>query len=107
MDLPAPFEVLTDRTDSRTRVTPVGELDLSSAPALQTALEAELTAGRDVHVDLSRLEFIDSRGISALLWCCRRGNALGREVVFGKDIPAPVQRLLELSGVQGTLPFED
>ena len=76
-----------------------GEVDMETAPALETALEETIreSAGAIV-LDLSGVEFLDSSGLQVLL---RARALLGREdralvlvCPFG-----PVRRVFELSGV--------
>jgi len=62
-------------------VTPSGQLDMQSAPRLSAILEELLAAGeRCIVVDLGRLTFCDSIGLSALIvahrTCTERGGFL-------------------------------
>jgi anti-anti-sigma factor len=82
------------------RLAPVGELDLASAEQLVTRVCQLLAGGARVRLDLSRLEFIDSRGIYALI----RAVALGREaggerVEVDRGLSKNVRELLELTGM--------
>lgn len=76
----------------------VGEFDLSGAPAFREAVEAahrDDTAG--LVVDLSRVSFMDSSGLGALLGCYRRMQAEGR----GFALAAPSHQLGEILGLSG------
>lgn len=83
-----------------------GELDMASAPALDLALRRLCTDGTDaLTLDLSELTFTDSTGLRALLLAdelCRQ-HACTLVVVPG---PPQIQRLFELTGMLGQLPFQ-
>jgi anti-sigma B factor antagonist len=78
-----------------------GEIDLATADQLRSvggeALIANPTA--DAHVDLSRVTFLDSTGIGALVHI--RNLAAPRDLII--DNPSePVRRILELTGLTET-----
>lgn len=80
----------------------VGELDLSTCPTLRTVVEQLDPSHKQVLLDLSELEFIDSTGIAMLL---------GFERSFGNDLrqltvrcpPGPVRRVIAMSGADTRL----
>jgi anti-sigma B factor antagonist len=75
-----------------------GELDLPSSRKLVEALD-ELTPGaRRVLVDVQRVSFVDSSGLSALLQSRRRCEERGIEFKVTPGTPA-VTRLLEITGL--------
>ena len=82
-------------------LTAVGEIDLASAPDLETRLSQCLSDG-PVVVDLSGVSFIDSTGLRVLLAAHAGaddgGNPLGLVVTDG-----PVTKLLSITGVDGHL----
>ena len=53
--------------DDRARLTPTGELDMLTAPLLQQRVDDFLAEGTSLVIDLSRVEFLDSAGLRALL----------------------------------------
>jgi anti-sigma B factor antagonist len=80
----------------------VGELDMSNAAALKTAIASSggEQSGRLVF-DLSGLRFIDSAGIAVLLEAAERVDS-----VSVRD-PAPaVRRVIEVTGLTDVLPLE-
>ncbi|MEX1005570.1 MAG: STAS domain-containing protein [Acidimicrobiia bacterium] len=89
-------------TDSGQVVTAVGEIDLASAPLLET--EAEKHQGVDVVIDLTRVEFIDSAGLVVLIRQQERIRSSGAELTLAVS-PGPVTRLLELTGLSGAFPI--
>lgn len=86
------------------RLTPIGELDLSTAPLLESAFDAVF---RDddaemIVVDLRELTFIDSTGIHLLIrmnGACANVDRL--RVINGSRT---VERMLDLTGVRAHLP---
>ena len=84
-----------------------GELDLASSPALEQELERGAAAQAEVViVDLRKLEFMDSTGLSVLVRAHQRATENGQRfgVVRG---PQQVQRLLSLTGVADRLNLAD
>lgn len=84
-----------------------GELDLASSPALEQELEQG--PGSDapvVIVDLRKLEFMDSTGLSVLVRAHQRAAETDRRFGLVKG-PPQVQRLLDLTGVAERLTIVD
>lgn len=80
-------------------VTATGELDLYTAPRLQTALAALLRGqARRVVVDLSGVEFCDSTGMNVLLTAMKRLKEQGGALELAAPRPA-VQRILQVTGL--------
>ncbi len=82
-----------------------GELDIASVPSLEGAMSRLCTDGtRAVTLDLSKLVFIDSTGLAAIVFASKICENNGYE--FGL-IPgsSAVQRLFELTGLSDVLPF--
>ena len=94
--LPPPFRIEIAENGGEVRIRPVGELDMSTAPELQTSLAAACGPGRALIVDLSGLEFMDSTGLTLLTrWSLaaeRDGFALA--LIAGND---RIQRLFEIT----------
>ena len=98
--------VETDRDGDGTIVLQLyGEFDLASVPIFEAELaRAEAELGPLV-IDLSRLEFIDSTGISQLLAAHTRAEGDERELVFLKGPPS-VEKILRITGLDQILRFE-
>lgn len=80
----------------RIRIALDGELDLSNAEAVEAPLLEALGSNRDVVIDLSKLEFIDSTGISLLVMAIRiKESGLS---FIPCDSPE-VRRVLNLTGL--------
>jgi anti-sigma B factor antagonist len=86
-------------TDGELLVELGGELDISTAPALQEQLETALAAGpRKVIFELRDVTFIDSSGLAVLLSARRRVE----QVELRYAAPS-IRRVIELAGLGGTL----
>lgn len=89
------------------RVTPVGELDLATAPRLESELERALSAGAaQVVVDLSQVGFLDSTGLRMFLALNARAGAEGWLLTLTAPSEA-VRGILQITGASGSLPLED
>jgi anti-sigma B factor antagonist len=90
-------------------VTPVlqlvGELDISSAPALRERLMQLLAADGDVIVDLSTLSFMDSSGISVLIVAHKRSAEKSRKLTL-RSPRGSVAKVLEVSGTDQVFNIE-
>lgn len=80
-----------------------GEIDAQTAPALADAIAA---AGRDVRLDLSAVDFVDSSGLRVLIDAHQRLDDAGGSIRLVSPSQA-VRRLLEVSGVDGYLAIDD
>lgn len=96
---PEPLAVDTAVLGGHATVTLAGELDMSNAELLRAALSTLADQGvRTVVVDLAKLEFIDSTGLSELVQALKRSRADGGEVVLRSPQPATL-RVLEIVGL--------
>ena len=95
-----------DVADGGTLLACIGELDLATIPAFEDALCRAEADGRAIVLDISGLEFIDSRGLAMILALDRRvREADGRlTIVRGPDA---VNRMFEVTGVLDRLEFVD
>ena len=76
----------------------LGELDLSTAPQLETCLEGLGADGASVQLDLSGLTFCDSSGISAMVTAAKRVRKSGGQLSIASPQPA-VRSVLEITGL--------
>jgi anti-anti-sigma factor len=93
-------------TGGEHRLVLAGELDIASAPILESTIASLCGNGTSAIVlDLSELTFMDSTGLRAVLaadkLCAGKGHSFSVAGAGG-----PVQRLFELTGVTGSLQFE-
>jgi anti-sigma B factor antagonist len=83
----------------------IGELDMAGVPSLEGAFARICADGtRSLTIDMQQLGFIDSTGLAAIVHvsgvCARHGYSF--ELIPG---PPAVQRLFEVTGLDGVLPF--
>ena len=105
MIAPGLLSVRETREGGVHRLTPIGELDLATAPLLESAFDAVF---RDddaemIVVDLTELSFMDSTGIHLLIrmrGACADADRL--RVINGSRA---VERVLDLTGVRAHLPI--
>ena len=95
------------RSPEHQTIVLTGEADLLGAPNIEEALKD--AAGADpelIVIDLKNLTFIDSSCLQALITGHELCRARGHEL---RILPGPenVQRLFELTGTNGLLPFAD
>jgi anti-anti-sigma factor len=100
-----PFRIEEESGPEAVRIIVVrGELDLSTAPELERALETALEeAGSQILVDLTHCEFMDSTGVALIVRSWQRHDAGAGNGGTGRlalCCPAPqVERLLEVTGL--------
>jgi anti-sigma B factor antagonist len=99
------FGIQDRREGERHMLVLQGALDMAAAPKLESTLQQLCEGGAsELVLDLGRLEFIDSTGLSAIIRgamacearACRLSLLPGREAV---------QRVFELTGLIDRLPF--
>lgn len=90
------FEVGVRRVGQRTVIGVSGDLDVLAAPRLRDQLIDEIERGeREIVVDLTSCEFIDSSGLSALVTGLKRVRSMGGELGLVCP-PGDIRRLLEM-----------
>jgi anti-sigma B factor antagonist len=103
--LPEPFEARDVVCDSR-RLILSGELDIASASELEAILlQVSQDGSTAITLDLSRLTFMDSTGLRAVLFAKELADRHGRAFSL---VPGPpeIQRLFEITALLDVLPFE-
>jgi anti-anti-sigma factor len=84
-----------------------GELDLGSAPILESELSDSASDGfGHILLDLSHLDFLDSRGLAALMQAQRAAEAKHKAFSL-RPGALQVQRLFEVTGLMKHFNFED
>ncbi|MCX5315575.1 STAS domain-containing protein [Streptomyces sp. NBC_00154] len=102
---------MTQRLTLHTRATPagpvmelVGELDRHTASDVRTALlEFDLRAGQQLVLDLGRLTFCDSTGITVLLAARNHALAANAAIVLAA-VPDRVSRIFRIVGLEQVFP---
>jgi anti-sigma B factor antagonist len=101
------FNIEVVSADEEIRVRLEGELDVATAPALDEALvQAEASGATTIVIDLTRVSFIDSTGLRALLEASARDqrSAVSGRLQITRGAAQP-EKLFRLAGVLNKLPF--
>lgn len=110
---PVPFAVDSETLDGGVRAFTVhGELDMSTAPELESRLEEALAAPEaSILLDLCDCEFIDSTGIALIVRTWQRLNGENGDRGKGNlvlcSINHQVRRLLEITGVESSISMHE
>jgi anti-anti-sigma factor len=96
---PAAFEILASLVSEGVSLLLLrGELDLAAAAMLRSRVEA--AAGGGLIIDLREVTFIDSSALRELLNARTELERHGSRLVLS-GVPAPVRRLLDMTGTAG------
>ncbi len=102
-----PLTVSTTRHADRCVIAPIGDLDLSSAAALDAEVRAaEATDVDQIVIDLSGVTFMDSTGLRLLVQADARSRADSNRLRLVRG-SRRVQRVFELTNTEAMLPFVD
>lgn len=100
------LELEERREGDRVTVRLAGMLDIGSAHRLQQTLARLFAAGRvtGLTLDLSKLSFIDSTGLAAVVYASKLCERSGCELAVIRG-PDTVQQVFALTGLLKQLPF--
>ena len=103
MEQPPQFGLTVHPDRDRVRVAATGEIDLVTAPLLETQLKDLWAAGwTDVIADLSGVTFLDSTGVHVLVTA--RSDAIDHGAAFAiTNGNAAVAQVLRICGVEDLL----
>jgi anti-sigma B factor antagonist len=107
-DLPS-FELGVDTGADRVTFTPRGELDLATAPELETQVLTAVRGGdRSVVLDLRELTFMDSTGVRTIVAAHQVAEETGHDLrVVRPPRDSAVSRVIEISGIDDALGLVD
>jgi anti-sigma B factor antagonist len=91
--------VCIDSGDGNIRLAVSGEVDVATAGQLDEALCMAQAGAWAVTLDLRRLQFIDCRGLAAVMAAADRASASGARFRVLRG-PAAVDRLFSLTGFE-------
>jgi len=99
---------LTVRSGRRSTVIEVvGTLDAATGPVLIERVRMLCAGGAPrLRIDLDGVEFIDSRGLGALIQCRRRAHRSGTELELVARA-GPARELLDATGLAGVFTIDD
>ena len=100
------FSVSRRREQDAAVVTPTGEIDLSTVDEVRDELSRARGEARLVVLDLREVAFMDSSGLRLLVELQRASAADGFAFAVVRG-PESLQRLLELSGLEGRVRMVD
>jgi anti-sigma B factor antagonist len=100
------FAVRVEQDGEGLAVRAVGEIDIATAPALESAMLGALESGAvSILLDLEQVSFIDSMGMRVLVWAARECREDGKPDRLRIDCgPGPVRRVLELCRLERSVP---
>jgi phospholipid transport system transporter-binding protein len=81
----------------------VGALTFETVPDLYQISSGWFEGTGELILDLAQVERTDSAGLALLIEWLRRAQAANRTLRFA-NIPAPVQTLIRINGLQDALP---
>ena len=95
---------ITTTTDATTTcVSVAGEVDVSNASELRSALEGALAQDApEIEVDMAQVPYIDSTGIGVLVGCAHTAKDAGKRLTIARP-QRNVSRVLGLLGVSDEL----
>jgi anti-sigma B factor antagonist len=102
------LKVSTRSEGDRVVVALSGEIDLYTAPRLQSQLASALNVDRPVQlvVDMSGVDFCDSTGMNVLLAAQRMAREHGGNVALSGPRPA-VRKILQVTGLESVFTVTD
>jgi anti-anti-sigma factor len=100
------LRVQTDQQNGSVRIVLSGEFDIAGVEKFEQALESAPEERQELVIDLSRLTFIDSSGIRAILVADRTNRERGVPLKVVKADPI-IHRVFELSGLDRELVMVD
>jgi anti-anti-sigma factor len=104
---PGVLQIDSELKADTARLTPVGELDLATAPQLEQEVRSLLARSvREIVIDLSRLTFIDSSALRLFIVLNERSAEQGWALSLIRPTEH-VRRVFEITGAEDSLPFVD
>ncbi len=82
-----------------------GDVDIATSSSLQAALAGALEKFASVALDLAGVRYIDSSGLSVLVWCNRRAQKAGGSLTLRRP-SRTVRRLLDITGLDSLILIE-
>jgi anti-sigma B factor antagonist len=96
------FELAATQADGQVVLWADGELDLRHRDLVMNSVLEQLDAGHAVILDLSRLTFVDSTGLSAMIRCRKAAQRAGLRFAV-RGAVGQVAHALEMTGLGGPL----
>jgi anti-sigma B factor antagonist len=103
---PVSLATRTEVLDGRTVLSVFGAVDLVSAERLRQAIDVAVNTSPRVTLDVAEMTFIDSTGLSALVYGHRRAQDAGGDLVVRHPSPM-LKRLLGITHLDSMLVIEE
>jgi anti-sigma B factor antagonist len=101
------FSVRTEPDGDALVVRASGELDISVADRFEAELRRAIANNASLFLDLSKVGFIDSTGMRALVVAAKQASMNGDNLRISRSLSPAVERALEVAGLANRLPFAD
>lgn len=102
---PPVLKVDVEHVDEACLVRVVGELDMATAPTLESNLLHAMESGAaSIVLDLERVSFIDSMGLRLLIWAAKESREDGDRLRINGG-SGPVRRMMEFTSLDRSLPL--
>jgi anti-anti-sigma factor len=101
------FAMQESQEEGGVRLLLEGELDIASVPLLEERLSRLSADELAVCLDLSKLAFIDSTGLHALIRAMNDASANGWHLRIARDLTPQVIRVFELTHFERLIPGYD
>ena len=99
--------ILESQEGDGLRLLLTGELDIVSVSLLEDRLSGLRDSGVAVRLDLSKLDFIDSGGLHALIQAMNDASADGWRLQIDRDVAPQAMRVFELLALDRLIPGFD
>ena len=82
-----------------------GEIDMDVVEKAKEVIFPHIDSGKEVHLNLSQVQYMDSSGISVLIESHQKANELGKKVIL-KDISKSVLKVIMMAKLEQILNLE-
>ena len=97
----------TEEEDGRVVVRLAGEIDLSNVDGLEAQIDSAIAHAQDVVIDLSAIDFIDSRGLRLLNRVASSVGARDGTLVVVAPPNCVARSVLDMTGMSQELAVQD
>ena len=100
------FSITRENSGNATIVGVRGDVDVATSPQLRAELQAAIDAGsKEVVVDVSAMDFIDSAGLGVLIGALKRASEADVRLVLRGVQPSP-RKVLGITGLDDMFTIE-
>lgn len=99
------MEIMKLKTGDTLQIRLIGRLDTTTAPSLETELNEELPALKELIFDLKGLEYISSAGLRVFLLAQKKINREGKKMIV-RNVQEEVLNVFRFTGFAEFLTIE-